>query len=163
MVLACTRWSWIPTAALICASSATAAQHLDWDVYRDGIYGCRLDYPAALFSPEARDAGEPQAFSGPEGIRFRILGLENATRWTPQDIRENFLNDEMPGDITYESTRDEFLVLSGYRDDDIFYTRVAVSSDRRVACILDVTYPRALKRQFDAIITRMSRSFHVNR
>ena len=91
------------------------------------------------------------------------LGLDNAVRWTPEDIRENFLNVEMPGDITYESSRDEFLVLSGYRDEDIFYTRVAVSRDRRIACILDVTYPRALKRQFDGIITRMSRSFHVNR
>jgi hypothetical protein len=69
----------------------------------------------------------------------------------------------MPGDITYNRTKSSFLVLSGYRGRDIFYTKVAVSPDRRVACILDITYPRSLKRQFDGIVTRMSRSFHVDR
>ena len=67
----------------------------------------------------------------------------------------------MPGDITYERTKNEFLALSGYRDGGIFYTKVAVSDDQRTACILDITYPRSLKQQFDGIVTRMSRSFKV--
>jgi hypothetical protein len=69
----------------------------------------------------------------------------------------------MPGDITYQRTKGTFLVLSGYREGNIFYTKVAVSDDRSIACILDITYPQSLKRQFDRIVTRMSRSFTVSR
>ena len=144
--------------------SVDASEHLEWRVYLDPAHGCRLDYPAALFSPEPRGADQPQGFSGEdESIHFRVLGLENASQWTPEDIRKNFLNIAMPGDVTYESTRNEFLVLSGFRGADIFYTRVAVSGDRRTACILDITYPRELKGEFDSIVTRMSRSFGVDR
>jgi hypothetical protein len=67
----------------------------------------------------------------------------------------------MPGSVVYERTKERFLVLSGYRNGNIFYTKVVVSNDRRVACILDITYPRAMKEQFDRIVTRMSRSFSV--
>jgi hypothetical protein len=138
------------------------AQELDWAVYNDDVYGCSLDYPRSVFSPDAEQAGEPQRFSSAEeDIYFRVMGAKNASGWTPREIRRRYLQAEMPGDITYERTKPEFLVLSGFRDKNIFYTKVAVSADRSVACILDITYPPSQKRRFDAIVTRMSHSFMV--
>jgi hypothetical protein len=144
-------------------SFAVAAQDLDWTMYRDP-HGCRLDYPRTLFSPDPQQANKPQRFSSSEqDIYFRVMGAENTAGWTPADIRRKYLTAEMPGDITYQRTKGTFLVLSGYREGNIFYTKVAVSDDRSIACILDITYPQSLKRQFDRIVTRMSRSFTVSR
>jgi hypothetical protein len=158
--------------AFSCAAVASAAvltgpsvaQDLDWNVYWDEEHGCRLDYPQALFVMDPEQPGEPQRFSGSEeSIYFRVMGAKNTSKWTPEEIKDKYLRANMPGDITYQRTREEFLVLSGYRDDSIFYTKVAVSDDQRIACILDITYPRSAKEDFDSIVTRMSRSFRVVR
>jgi hypothetical protein len=143
-------------------ASTAAAQDLAWRVYDDVELGCELDYPGAIFSPDAAQPNEPRRFSSSnEDIYFRVLGTENTAGWTPAEIRRKYLGSSMPGKVIYERTKNEFLVLSGYRDGNIFYTKVVVSEDRRVACILDITYPRAMKDSFDRIVTRMSRSFSV--
>jgi hypothetical protein len=148
--------------AVVSLTGPAAAQALDWEVYGDQDHGCHLEYPTALFNPDSEQPGEPQRFSGnDESVYFRVMGAENTSEWTPQDIKNKYLRANMPGDVTYERTKDEFLVLSGYRDGGIFYTKVAVSDDQRTACILDIAYPRSLKQQFDGIVTRMSRSFKV--
>lgn len=151
-------------AALSFLSSVAAAQDLDWGVHHDLVHGCRLDYPRALFSADPQEPDKPQRFSAAdESIYFRVMGAENTSSWTPADIKEKYLKADMPGDVIYERTKDEFLVLSGYRDGSIFYTKVVVSDDRHTVCILDITYPRSLKKRFDGIVTRMSHSFVVSR
>jgi hypothetical protein len=139
-----------------------SAQGLDWGVYNDEVHGCRLEYPLGLFSRDPEEPGEPQRFSGDdESTYFRVMGAENAARWTTSDIKNKYLRADMPGDVTYQRTKREFLVLSGYRDEGIFYTKVVVSDDQHTACILDITYPRSRKKEFDPIVTHMSYSFEV--
>jgi hypothetical protein len=143
-------------------AAAASAQALDWRVFEEGEHGCRLDYPGAIFSSDDPEPGAPRRFSGSaENVYFRVLGTENTANWSPAEIRQRYLGASMPGRVVYERTKERFLVLSGYRNGNIFYTKVVVSNDRRVACILDITYPRAMKEQFDRIVTRMSRSFSV--
>jgi hypothetical protein len=145
----------------LCASPPSA-QELAWRVYDDPEHGCELDYPGAIFTADTVKPDEPRRFSSSDdNIYFKVLGTENTAGWTPAEIRRKYLGSSMPGDVVYERTKNEFLVLSGYRNGSIFYTKVAVSDDRRVACILDITYPRAMKERFDEIVTRMSRSFSV--
>jgi hypothetical protein len=135
------------------------AADVRWQSYEDARFGCRLEYPSGLFSPQAVPPGKPRLFSGDGGkVFFRIQGVENADRWTPQTIREKYVSANIPGDLTYDRTRSDFVVLSGHRGTNIFYTKVAVSPDRLSACILEITYPKARKAAFDRIVTRMSRS-----
>ena len=139
--------------------SESLAGSLQWTLYGDEQFGCVLDYPAGLFRPEAPTSDEPQRFSSPDDdVYFRIQGVENANGWSPQAIREKYLSADMPGDVTYDRTKSDFVVLSGYRGESIFYTKVAVSKDRQSACIFEITYPREQKKAFDKIVTRMSRS-----
>jgi hypothetical protein len=146
---------------IICVLPASA-QDLTWRVYDDAEHGCELEYPATIFAADAVRSDQPRRFSSSdENVYFRILGTVNSAGWTPAEIKRKYLGSSMPGKVVYERTKDEFLVLSGYRNGNIFYTKVVVSDDRRVACILDLTYPRAMKRRFDGIVTRMSRSFEV--
>lgn len=149
-------------AGILSFSLEASAQDLDWGVYRDEVHGCRLEYPLALFTRDPEEPEEPQRFSSEDdSTYFRVMGAENSAKWTTRDIKEKYLRADMPGDVTYERTKRDFLVLSGYRDELIFYTKVAVSDDQHTACILDITYPRSRKKEFDGIVTRMSHSFEV--
>jgi hypothetical protein len=135
------------------------AGDLRWTIYKDAGFSCVLDYPAGLFSPKAVPPGKPRLFSSQDGdVYFRIQGMENPDRWSPQTIREKYVSANIPGDLTYDRTRSDFVVLSGHRGANIFYTKVAVSSDGLSACVLEITYPRGQKEAFDRIVTRMSRS-----
>jgi hypothetical protein len=149
--------------AIVIATSLLAADvwaaDLRWTIYQDAKFGCALDYPADRFSPQAVPPGKPKLFSSPDGVvYFRIQGMENPDRWSPRTIREKYVSANIPGDLTYDITRSDFVVLSGHRGANIFYTKVAVSADRNSACILEITYPRLKKRALDRVVTRMSRS-----
>jgi len=135
------------------------AADLRWTIYEEGGFNCVLDYPAGLFRPQAVPPGKPILFTSRDGeAYFRIQGVENADRWSPQTIREKYLSANIPGDVTYDRARSDFIVLSGHRGANIFYTKVAVSADRLSACILEITYPRGQKEALDRIVTRMSRT-----
>lgn len=130
-----------------------------WAEYEDETHGCRLDYVSDLFSEDALDKDDFQRFSGPnKNTYFRVKGLANEENWTPAQIRAEYIR-ERGSDVVYERTKSDFLVLSGIRGDNIYYTKVALSSDNGTICVLDISYPRKKKRAFDAIVTRMSRSF----
>lgn len=144
-------------------ASPSLAQVEDWAVYRDSVFDCRLDYPGSLFTLEPLDIEEDfRRFSGPDAqTHFRVRGVDNTDRLSPSEIKAKYLEAELPEDIVYERTKSDFLVLSGYRGDSIFYTKVAVSPDQRAICILMITYPRSAKQRLDAVVTRMSRSFGI--
>jgi hypothetical protein len=147
------------------AAPALQAQDLDWQTYQDTVYDCRVEYPAGLFAPEPLDVTEDvQRFSGPdEGTYFRVMGVDNSERLSPAQVKAKYLAADIPGDVTYERTKDEFLVLSGFRGESIFYTKVAMAPDESTLCILEITYPKGQKERFDPIVTRMSRAFKVRR
>lgn len=149
------------TVGLGCA--AALAGEAGWKTYRDSVEGCRLDYPAALFSAEPFDIGRNvQRFAGDDAhTYFRIMGVDNKDDLSPAEVKSKYLASDIPGDITYERTKDAFLVLSGHRGNSIYYTRISASADRRRLCIFEITYPSGSKRRFDAIVTRMSRSFET--
>jgi hypothetical protein len=143
--------------------SPSPAQDEGWSVYRDQVFDCRLEYPTSLFTLDPLDIEEDfRRFSGPDGqTSFRVRGVDNQDRLAPSEIKAKYLQAGVPGDIVYERTKSDFLVLSGYRDESIFYTKAVVSPDQRIICILMITYPRGAKREFDAVVTRMSRSFGI--
>jgi hypothetical protein len=149
--------------AVVLNASPSPAQDDGWSVYRDQVFDCRLDYPTSLFTLDPLDIEEDfRRFSGPDGqTHFRVRGADNHDRLTPSEIKAKYLQADLPSDIVYERATSEFLVLSGYQDESIFYTKVAVSPDQRIICILMISYPRGAKQEFDAVVTRMSRSFGI--
>jgi hypothetical protein len=152
----------LAVAALVVATStATQSRELDWTSYEND-FGCVLAYPGALFESASPVKNQPQRFDGPEDdIYFRVQGVDNSERWTPQAIREKYFSNDMPGKVSYERIKRNFVVLSGIRGSSIFYTKVVVSRDRRTACIWEISYPVEDKEAFDFIVTRMSRSFDI--
>ncbi len=145
---------------IVAAFAPTASRAESWAVYQDDLHECRLDYASDVFTQGSIDEDEFQRFSGPNRqTYFRVKGLPNEEKWSPEQIRAEYIKSRGADDVVYERTKSDFLVLSGFRGDNIFYTKVALSSDNETICVLDISYPRKAKRAFDAVVTRMSRSF----
>jgi serine/threonine-protein kinase len=149
----------VPILLLILAAVAPTLAHAEsWAKYQEDK--CRLKYPISLFNQGGIDAENFQLFSGPDkDTYFRTIGLRNEEQLTPGEIRAEYIKEKGTTDLVYERTKRNFLVLSGYRGQNIFYTKIALSPDNQTICVLHISYPREAKRSFDAIVTRMSRSF----
>jgi hypothetical protein len=136
------------------------AQAATWAVYQDETEKCRLEYASSVFTLGEKDGEDFQRFSGPNNdIYFRVAGLPNDEHMSPKQIRAEYIKKRGRGEIVYERTKSDFLVLSGIRDQKIFYSKVAVSSNAKNICVLHIVYPQKAKHAFDTIVTRMSRSF----
>jgi len=148
--------AWVSVGAPVNAKQA-------WDHYRDSVHGCSVQYPASVFRREPFDVSqEAQKFSATDpSTYFRVLGFNNEKELSSADIKAKFLAASVPGDVVYDKQRARFWVVSGYRGKNIFYMKVALSPDRRIACVLEILYPRTRKRAFDGIVTRMSSSFRA--
>jgi len=131
-----------------------------WAVYQDDKEKCRLDYASSVFTLGEKDEEDFQRFSGPnKDIYFRVAGLPNDEGLSPKEIRAEYVKNRGKSEIVYERTKTDFLVLSGIRDQKIFYSKIAVSPNTKNICVLHIVYPQKAKRAFDPIVTRMSRSF----
>jgi hypothetical protein len=131
-----------------------------WAFYRDASHKCNLMYESRVFSRNETDAEDFRRFYGPnQDTYFRVIGLPNEEVLTPIKIRAEYIKKRTATDLVYERTKRDFLVLSGFRGQNIFYTKIAISPDHKNICVLHIFYPRTDKRAFDKIVTRMSRSF----
>jgi hypothetical protein len=129
-------------------------------VFRDDRHECRIDYERDMFTRGSLDSDNYRRFSGPnQDTYFRVTALANDENLTPREIRKEYLLKKGTKDLVYERTKGEFLVLSGFRGRNIFYTKIALSPDNETICVLHISYPRKAKRAFDSRVTRMSRSF----
>jgi hypothetical protein len=139
---------------------AQSGEAATWAVYQDDTQKCRLDYANNVFTPGEIDDENFQRFAGPNSdTYFRVTGLYNEEQLSPKEIRAEYIKDRGKSDLVYERTKRDFLVLSGIRDQKIFYTKIAVSPNNKNICVLHIVYPQKAKRAFDPIVTRMSRSF----
>jgi hypothetical protein len=138
----------------------TPSKAATWAVYHDETEKCSLVYASSVFTLSKKDAEDFRRFSGPnKEIYFRVAGLPNDQRLNPKQIRAEYIQKRGKAEIIYERTKTGFLVLSGIRDQKIFYSKVAVSPNARNICVLHIVYPVKSKRAFDKIVPRMSRSF----
>ena len=146
-------------AGLLLGSEAAHAEI--WQPYQDHSRLCRLEYPSSLFQRESIDDDDFLNFSTREGeASFRVKSVSNNENLTPQEIKAEFVR-KTNSVLIYERGNDNFLVLSGFHGDDIYYSKIALSEDRKQLCILHISYPSTLKRAFNDIVPRMSRSFRA--
>lgn len=138
----------------------TSGSAASWAVYQDDSEKCRLNYASSVFTPGEIDAEDFKRFSGPnKDIYFRVSAIPNDEGLSPKEIKAEYVKNRGKSKIVYEHTNTNFIVLSGIRDRKIFYSKIAVSPNGENICVLHIVYPQNAKREFDAIVTRMSRSF----
>jgi hypothetical protein len=128
-----------------------------WLEYRDEL-GTRIEYPADTFS--VRSAAETgEAFTTPDGrARLHMYSMPNPKALSPRE----FMRTQFPAprsSLTYDRVARNFFALSTRRDGMIVYLRCNFSRSRggTLHCV-DIRYPQSEKAQWDAVVTRISRS-----
>jgi hypothetical protein len=155
----------IIVSAILAVGAATGAAQAEssagsWAIYRDA-QGTSVEYPRDVFAVEQEQSEqEPgRVFSTEdERARFHVYSLPNPNALSPGAfMRANFPAQRSA--LTYDRVSRNFFALSTRRDGMIVYLRCNFSSGRasNLHCV-DIRYPANEKRDWDDIVTRISRS-----
>ena len=145
--------------AVAFAENAQASE--EWRTQRDPHFGFSYSYPAEMFAPME---GERPSFyyygSAVTGGKFLVGAWNNQQGATPQEFKQWMLTHaDGYEDITYQPRGRSWFVLSGHRDDQIFYEKVIFSCKGCVVNVFAISYPEAERQRFDPVVERMEDHF----
>jgi hypothetical protein len=151
-------------AATLAALPYRAGAAEGWANYQNARYGTTLEYPRRFRPGPEPDGGDGLTLSAPDGATLRVWGSLNVDE---RDIAglEAFLREAAGEDerITYRAAGTSWLALSGLRGGNLFYQRHLLSHRGEVINAFDITYPAALKAEYDPIVARLARSLKGGR
>jgi hypothetical protein len=132
-----------------------------WRTYENGRFGTTINYPGR-FSPTPPDeTNSGRNFVSADGASFSVWGSHNSLFQNIEDAEEasrQRLRDE--GVVLTHSARGvDWFVLSGTKGNKIIYLREKVTNRESDMHGFQIEYPSRLKKAYDPIVTRMSRSF----
>jgi hypothetical protein len=142
--------------ALAITSTLAVAGEAEWRRYAIPSTGTSVEMPVSIFT---RDAGPPEGGTG-----RRFFTEDNRADLTVQSV-PNPDNDSPatflakknpPAGIVYQRVTPDFFVVSSVRNDRIWYNRCN-RANGAMNCVL-INYPAAEKRQWDEVVTRISRT-----
>ncbi len=145
----------IAAVAFVLLTLLTLPAQAQWTTYRNDK-GTSVPFPSDLFTVSGGEGVPPgQTFTAADGrARLHVFTLANERHESPrQFIRRVIVDDRRK--LTYERIARDFFVFSAPEGDRVLYRRCNFSRDRMIHCI-DLRYPRAEKRAFDPVTTRMS-------
>ena len=145
-------------AALVIAEFAAPAfaGDIEWRRYAIPSTGTSVDMPVSIFTS---DGGAPE---GGTGRRFytedrradlTVQSVANPANDSPATFLARM---QPPNGIIYKRVTSDFFVVSSIRNDRIWYNRCNRGRDT-MNCVL-INYPAAEKRQWDRVVTRISRT-----
>lgn len=131
-----------------------------YSTYQNDRYGTYISYPSSYFLPDPAPAsGDGRRFMAIDGsASFHVFAQYNAEMLNQ---RQQIARDKSSGQydrVTYERAGPGWYVLSGHTGSDIFYRRVTEDRSGLIR-VFEITYPQALKTEFDALVTFMVQSF----
>lgn len=134
------------------------AQDLQWSRYANRELGVSVDLPTGLFSEDggATKKLEGRTFETADGrADVSLYSIPNPSGETPRSfLRKRF---QLPSSsLAYQRVTKRFLAVSGLRKGKIWYVRCNFAA-RRANCVA-LNYPTAEKRDWDAVVTRISNS-----
>jgi hypothetical protein len=142
-------------------AQARLPEALDWRTLLIPGFGTTVDYPAGIFSvSEGKpDKGVGERFKSADGrTELAIYSRENEEGDSPASyLRKNLRLARSK--LDYERVARRFFAISSEGQGVILYSRCNFSSEAGGAIhCFDLLYPRAERRAWDAIVTRISRS-----
>lgn len=141
---------------------AVPAHAQGWQRYVIERHGMSFDFPSHVFDVRsAEDKQSGRLFYSPDRrARLAVFGFVNTGNETPRSFLHKTADFEA-ANFTYVRTTPRFVVASGTKGGRIFYRRCNFSSaSKRVGCF-QLDYPRAEKRRWDGLVTRMSHSLRM--
>lgn len=134
----------------IAATTSVAAPF----TYSNARFGTVCTFPDEIFTlrqPEP-DNGDGQQWLSADGASLICSGILNIDDDTPKGFVAAEKASEGPGyKITYSKTGKDWAVLSGLKDENIFYERRLFGKDGVIRTVR-IEYPPALKSKYDPLV-----------
>jgi hypothetical protein len=149
--------------AIIAASAAApirSAQAARWDVFVVPGLGTRVDVPIDVFTDSDGKAwrGTGEQFKTSDGRAvLAVYALKNEGGLTPAAYLKDHLKTPASA-MDYKRVAPSFFAVSAETKDMIYYTRCNFARRAGLMHCAEIKYPRAEKRAWDAIVTRVSLS-----
>jgi len=138
----------------------------DWAVVSSERYGFSITYPPSVFTPANRATLEDGELLESSDGRARLLigTFHNDGGFSLQDYRRIVLERSYPGaQLDYAPVRDSWFVVSGVRDEEMFYERVSFTCGGKRITSWAMTYPVAERRLYDRIVEAVAPTFEPSR
>jgi hypothetical protein len=142
------------------AVTLSSSQAQSWQRYFNNRYGFTIEYPD-FFRPEPPpDNGDGNKFTARDGAVFVVWASHVLSPGTILDYEKYIRSGSIDySQVTYRSVGAKTLVLSGYRDNSIFYEKYTLTHYNKTAISFSIIYPAQLKDIYDPVTSRMAISF----
>jgi len=134
-----------------------AADAVEWVRYLPPSAMLSVDLPADIFTVDTGPVNENAGHSFQTSDRradFSVYSKPNRPAMSPNAFLSRYF--ELPqSSVVYRRVTNRILVVSGYREDKIWYARCNFAAN--INCI-QLNYPRNEKKLWDPIVTRISNS-----
>ena len=120
--------------------------------YVNERFGTSVTFPDEIFTEqqEPPENGDGQRWLSPDGAGIAIYGSYNVLDDTPRTLEKS--GRALPGrTVTYARTGQNWIVLSGFKGDVIFYERQIISPSGIIHGV-EITYPKKLKAKYDPLV-----------
>lgn len=135
-----------------------------WRTYSNPRFGTAIEYPDRFRPGRPPDNGGGLGFSSGDGASFSVWGSHNALEHDLAGLEAFTRENRNAGErITYDARGANWFVIAGTERDQIFYERYLLSHRGTIVNGFAIRYPERLRKEYDSIVTRMSRSFRAGR
>ncbi|HEX2257314.1 MAG TPA: hypothetical protein VHG92_11555 [Afifellaceae bacterium] len=131
-----------------------------WQVYVNDRFGTSFSFPADIFTPSPPpENGDGRRFVAPDAT-LEVYAWHNAENETAASLKRRLVGSDGYTDVTYSPTGRSWLVLSGYRGDNIFYEKYFFRSGTVHG--FGIEFPAQEKPFYAPIIERIEDSFQAS-
>lgn len=130
-----------------------------WETYVNERFGTTLSYPADIFTPgDPPENGDGRRFDGGDAA-LEVFAWANSDNESAQSLKDRLVGTEGYADVTYSPVGANWLVLSGFRGDDIFYEKYFFRGDTVHG--FGMEFPRSEKPFYAPIVEQVENSFRT--
>ena len=130
-----------------------------WETYANGRFGMRLDFPADVFAAAPPpENGDGRTFRSADAT-LQVFAFQNSDGDDPASLKRELVGGEGYENVTYSPTGRGWLVLSGFRDNAIFYEKYFFRD--RVISAFGMEFAADRKPFYAPIIERIEDSFRA--
>jgi serine/threonine-protein kinase len=135
-----------------------------WRTYSNPRFGTTIEYPERFRPGRPPDNGGGLRFASADGGSFSVWGSHNSLEHNLAGLEAFTRENRNAGErITYDARGANWFVIAGTEDDAIFYERYLLSHRGTIVNGLAIRYPERLRKEYDAVVTRMSGSLRAGR
>ena len=145
------------------SSAAIAGPKLDdWATLKNERHGFTIAYPVDVFEQKTEPTtDEGRVLQSKDGKAKLLIGaFENGENSSLDDYRQFLLDNQWAGAaIDYSAVRKKWFVLSGIKDDQIFYERVSFTCGGKLINSWAMVYPTAERKVYDRVLEAIAKTY----